>query len=77
MITKKFLQWIIIAIIVAWPLSWYAANQWLKNFSYRTDIHWWFFAASGGISLIIALITISFQTLKAARTNPVDSLRYG
>jgi putative ABC transport system permease protein len=66
----------LIANIIAWPLSWYFFDNWLNNFAYRTHIAWWFFILAGIISLIIALATVSYQTIKASLANPVDALRY-
>ncbi|MBL7104335.1 MAG: ABC transporter permease [Bacteroidales bacterium] len=75
-LTKKFIQWVIIANIIAWPLAWYFFNSWLNNFSYRCDIEWWFFVVAAIISILIALITVSYQTVKASKANPIDSLLY-
>ena len=75
-LTKKFIQWVIIANIIAWPLAWYFFNSWLNNFSYRCDIEWWFFVIAALISLFIALVTVSYQTIKASCANPIDALRY-
>lgn len=76
MLSRDFIIWILIAIIIASPVSYYFLNKWLLNFAYRTDIEWWVFGVAGIISLLIAIITISYQTIKAAIANPVDSLRY-
>ena len=76
LMTKEFLKWIIIANIIAFPIAFYLMNKWLEDFAYRTEIRWWIFALSGGIALIIALLTVSYQAIKAATTNPVKSLRY-
>ena len=73
-LTKKFIQLVIIANIIAWPLAWYFFNSWLNNFSYRCDIEWWYFVVAAIISLLIALITVSYQTVKASKANPIDSL---
>jgi len=73
---KDFTQWILLANLIAWPIAWYIMNRWLQNFAYKTDISWWEFALSGGIALVIALATVSFQAIKAATANPVESLRY-
>jgi putative ABC transport system permease protein len=75
LLAKDFLLLVIIAIVVASPLAWYAANQWLQDFTYRINIEWWMFAAAGIIALVIAFTTISFQAVKAALANPVKSLR--
>ncbi|MFC2096869.1 ABC transporter permease [Bacteroidota bacterium] len=75
-LSLNFIQWILISFIIASPLAWYAIKQFLKEFPYKTPISWWIFALAGLTVLIIALITVSFQAIKAARKNPVDSLRY-
>lgn len=76
MLTKNFMKWVVAANLLAWPVAYYAANQWLQNFAYRIEIHWWMFAVSGGIALVIALLTVNTHAVKAALANPVDSLRY-
>ncbi len=66
----------LIANIIAWPVAYYFMDRWLQNFAYRTDIKIWTFLLSGALTFIIALLTVSYQTVKAANANPVDSLRY-
>lgn len=75
MLSKDFLRLIIISFIVAFPLAWWGMHTWLQNFAYRTDIAWWVFALAGAIAALIALLTISFQAIRAAIANPVKSLR--
>ncbi len=75
MITKDFLLLIVIAFLIAAPLAWIGMNKWLDNFAYRTDISWWIFALGISMMVIIAILTLSFQTIKAAIANPVKSLR--
>ncbi len=75
MITKDFLLLIVIAFVIAAPLAWIGMNKWLDNFAYRTDISWWIFALGISVMIIIAILTLGFQTLKAALANPVKSLR--
>jgi putative ABC transport system permease protein len=75
MLSKDFLKLVILAILVATPVAWYAMNRWLDDYAYRTDLSVSTFAIAGGIALLIAFATVSFQALKAARTNPVKSLR--
>ena len=70
-----FLKLIIIAIVIASPIAWWSMNKWLLDFAYRIHINWWVFAIAGFIAIFIALLTISFQAIKAAFTNPVKSLR--
>ena len=76
LISKEFLKWIVIANIIAWPIAYFALNKWLQNFAYRIDIGWWVFVLAGLLALVIALLTVSYQAIKAARANPVDELRY-
>lgn len=76
LISKEFLVLVLIANLIAIPVSFYLLNKWLENFAYRIEISWWVFVLSGGIALMIAFITVSFQALKAAAANPVDSLKY-
>ena len=73
--SKEFIILIAIAFAIAAPIAWYYMNQWLQNYSYRVNISWWLFAAGGSVAIIIALVTISFQAIKAAMANPVKSLR--
>jgi len=75
-LTKDFIVWTLTANIIAWPIAYYAMNKWLQSFAYKINISWWMFALSGGIALMIALTTVSFQAIKAARANPVESLKY-
>ena len=76
MLSKEFLRWVILANLIAWPISWFMMNKWLQNFAYRASINWWIFFLAGGIAFGIALITVSVQAIRAATTNPVNSLRY-
>jgi putative ABC transport system permease protein len=76
LLNKDFIKWIVLAFIIACPIGWYAMNKWLEDFAYRIEITWWMFILSGGIALLIALATVSFQAIKAATANPVESLRY-
>ncbi|MDM8159182.1 ABC transporter permease [Labilibaculum sp. K2S] len=76
MLNKDFLKWVIIAFVIACPIAWYAMNKWLENFAYKTELSWWIFALAGLIAMGIALLTVSFQSWRAATRNPVESLRY-
>ena len=76
LISKEFLKWVLIANIIAWPVAYYFMSNWLDNFAYHAAITVWVFVLSGIIALVIALITVSSQTIKAATANPVKSLRY-
>ncbi|MEO6584087.1 MAG: FtsX-like permease family protein, partial [Ferruginibacter sp.] len=75
MLSMQFLKLVVIAAVIAFPLAWYIMNKWLLDFTYRINISWWFFVAGGLGAIIIALLTISFQAIKAAISNPVESLR--
>jgi putative ABC transport system permease protein len=76
LIAKESTGCILLANLIAWPIAWYAMNRWFQNFAYRTPITLWPFILSGGLAILIALVTMSIQTLKAASANPVDALRY-
>ena len=76
MLNRDIVKWVILAFVIACPVAWYAMNKWLENFAYRTRLNWWIFALAGIISLCIALLTVSWQTWRAASRNPVESLRY-
>ncbi|SOD79053.1 ABC transporter permease [Spirosoma fluviale] len=75
LLTKDFLKLVFIALILASPIAWWAMHQWLKDFVYKVDLNWWVFALAGVLAISIALVTVSFQSIKAALTNPVKSLR--
>jgi putative ABC transport system permease protein len=76
MLNKDFIKWVAIAIALAFPVAWYAMDKWLNNFAYKTELSWWIFALSGIIALGIALLTVSWQSWRAATRNPVEALRY-
>lgn len=76
MITKNHFFWLLLSNLIAWPLAWYAMNRWLQDFAYRIDITIWPFLFSGFLAFIIALMTVSWQAIRAATANPVESLRY-
>ena len=76
LLISDFIQLIVVALIIAIPISFYVLNRWLQNFAYKTSIDWWIFAIAGVLAISISLITISWYSLNAARKNPVDSLRY-
>ena len=76
MLSQEFVKWVLLANIIAWPLAYYAAHSWLHDFYYRIGISLWMFVAAGLVAMVIAVLTVSFQAVKAARSNPVDSLRY-
>jgi len=75
MLSKDFLKLVFISIFVATPIAWWAMNKWLQDFAYKINISLWVFVLAGTVALLIALITISFQAIRAALANPVKSLR--
>jgi putative ABC transport system permease protein len=74
-LSADFIKLVVLALVIASPLAYMAANTWLQNFPYRIEISWWLFGLSSILVMMIALITISFQSIKAAIANPVESLR--
>ena len=76
LLNYDFVKWIILSMVIATPVSWFAMNRWLQNFAYRIELAWWIFALAGTVALGIALITVSLQSWQAATRNPVDVLRY-
>ncbi|GAB3316533.1 ABC transporter permease [Larkinella ripae] len=75
LLSKDFLRLVLVAIVIATPLGWYAMDQWLADFAYRVDLAWWIFALAGLLAVGIALLTVSYQSIKAALVNPVKSLK--
>jgi putative ABC transport system permease protein len=75
LLSRDFLFLVLIALMIATPLAWYGMNQWLQNYAFRTEITWWIFGFSGMMAITIAIVTVSFQAIKAAISNPVESLR--
>ncbi len=75
LLNKDIIRWVLIAFIIATPISYYFSQKWLQNFAFRTTVSWWIFILAGSLAVAIALITVSWQTYKASRRNPVESLR--
>ena len=75
MLSKDFLKLVLVAILIASPIAWWAMDKWLADFAYKIDIEWWVFALAGTLAIAIALATVSFQSIRAALMNPVKSLR--
>lgn len=75
LLSKDFIKLVLIAVIIATPPAWYIMHRWLQNFAYRIEVEWWMFALAGSLTVIIALLTLSFQSVKAALVNPVRSLQ--
>ena len=76
LLNMAFIKWIAIAFVIATPLAWFAMHKWLENFAYKTTLSWWIFALAGVLALGIALLTVSWQSWRAATRNPVEALRY-
>jgi len=75
MLSKDFLKYVLIAALIAWPLAWFSVYKWLQDYAYRIEISWWIFLLAVVVAILIALVTISFQAIRAAIANPVKSLR--
>ena len=76
LLNKDFVKWVAFAFVIATPIAYYAMNKWLENFAYKTELSWWIFALAGLLALGIALLTVSWQSWRAATRNPVEALRY-
>ncbi len=75
LLSKDFLALVTLSILIATPIAWYAMNSWLQSYPYRIGIQWWVFASAGLLAMIISLLTVSYQAIRAAIANPVKSLR--
>ena len=76
LLSQEFMKWVVISNIIAWPIAYYIMHKWLEDFVYRVDINLMYFALAGFLTLMIAVITVSYQSIKAAVSNPINSLRY-
>ncbi len=76
MLNKDFIIWVLVAFMIACPFAWLAMHKWLQSFAYKTTLSWWVFAAAGAIAIMVALLTVSWQSWRAATRNPVEALRY-
>jgi putative ABC transport system permease protein len=76
LLSREFVKWVVLSVIIACPVAWIIMNRWLQSFAFRTNINWWIFAITILIAFSIAFITVAWQSLKTARTNPVEALRY-
>jgi putative ABC transport system permease protein len=76
LLSREFTKLVLVATIIAWPIAYFTMNQWLQNFAYRPGIGWWVFVFSAGLTIIIAFLTVSYQSIKAATANPVKALKY-
>ena len=75
LLSTEFIKLVCISCIVAFPVAWWAMHNWLQSYQYRIEISWWIFLIAGTVAILIALLTVSFQAIKAAIANPVKSLR--
>ena len=75
-LNQDFVKWVAIAFVIASPIAYFAMSKWLENFAYKTTLSWWIFALAGILALGIALLTVSWQSWRAATRNPVEALRY-
>jgi len=76
LLSGEFIQAVLVANLIAWPLAFFILNRWLRTFAYRISIAWWFFLLGGVLSVLVAFLTVSYQSVRSARANPVDTLRY-
>jgi putative ABC transport system permease protein len=75
-LNRNFVKWVVISFVIATPIAWITLQKWLQNFASKTDLSWWIFALAGLLALGIAMLTVSWQSWKAATRNPVEALRY-
>jgi putative ABC transport system permease protein len=76
LLSKEFTRWVLVANVIAWPVAYYAMSRWLQSFAYRTSIGLWIFLLAAAVAFVVALLTVSYQAVRAALANPVESLRY-
>lgn len=76
LLSKEMVQWVLIANLIAWPVAYFAMNRWLQDFAQRTELSWWIFVIAGAGAMFIALLTVSWQSYRAATVNPIDALKY-
>jgi putative ABC transport system permease protein len=76
LLSREFVKLVLVANVIAWPVAYFAMNKWLQSFAFRVDLGWGIFALAGALALLIALLTVSAQAIKAALANPVEALRY-
>jgi len=76
LLNREFIKWVLMALILATPVAWFTMNKWIQNFAFKTELSWWIFALAGLLALVIALLTVSWQSWRAASRNPVEALRY-
>jgi len=76
LLSREFTKWVLVANIIAWPIAYFSMNRWLDNFVYQVNIGWTVFVLAAILTFVIALLTVSYQSIKSALANPADSLRY-
>jgi putative ABC transport system permease protein len=76
LINREFLRWVLLSLFIAIPFALIITSRWLENFAYKTSLSWWIFALAGVLTLVVALLTVSWQSWRAATRNPVEALRY-
>ncbi|MBN2246429.1 MAG: cell division protein FtsX, partial [Candidatus Aminicenantes bacterium] len=76
LLSKQYIKWVLIANVIAWPAAYFLMKGWLQDFPYRINLGIFIFLLAAGLTLLIAQLTVSFQAVKAARSDPADSLRY-
>ena len=75
LLSKDFIRPVVLSLLIASPVTVFIMGRWLEGFAYRVEISWWMFALAGAVAIVIALLTVGYQTVRAARVNPVESLR--
>jgi len=76
LLNKDFFRWVAIAFIIATPIAWYSMHKWLEDYTYKTNLSWWVFTAAGVVTIAVSILTVSWQSWKAATSNPVEALRF-
>ena len=76
LLTKEFTKLVLLANLISWPIAYFAMSNWLKNYAYRTTISWWIFLLTGVLALVLSLLTVSYQSIRSARANPIVALKY-
>jgi ABC-type antimicrobial peptide transport system permease subunit len=76
LLSKEFATWVVVADLLAWPVAYFVMKGWLRSFAYKAGMAWWLFAAAGAVALVVAMITVSFQAIRAALSNPAQALKY-
>jgi putative ABC transport system permease protein len=74
LLVRDFLKWVLLAVVIATPVAWYLMDRWLSDFAYRIDMQAWWFLLAGAVALLVAVLTVSFQSIRAALENPVKAL---